>query len=192
LDTLAWGAVQVGKWGELNQGAYAYDVEFGYQPRDTHLHPWYRIGYYYGSGDGNGSDSQHGTFFPMLPSGHTYARFPFFTTMNLTDGFVEVVTRPTSRIVIRTDAHTLGLANGHDLYYTGSGAYDDSSFGFTGRTSSGSTNLAALFDTSVDYQFNSSTLLVFYTGYAHGGTILSSIYNNRDAAFTYLELQKRF
>lgn len=150
------------------------------------------MGYYYGSGDGNGSNNQHGTFFPMLPSGRTYARFPFFSTMNLTDGFAEVVLRPTSRMVIRTDAHTLGLANGHDLYYTGSGAYDDSSFGFTGRTSSGNTNLAALYDTSVDYQFNSTTLLVFYAGFAHGGTVLSHIYNDRDAAFTFLELQKRF
>lgn len=192
MDTLLWTAAQFGKWGEMNHGAYAYDAELGYQPRDAHLKPWYRLGYYFGSGDGNGSNNQHGTFFPMLPSGHTYARFPFFSTSNLRDAFAEVVLRPSSRMVIRTDVRKLGLANGHDLYYSGSGAYDNSTFGYTGRTSSNSTDLAMLYDTSIDFQMNKTTLFIFYAGYAHGGAVLSSIYNGRDAAFTYLELQKRF
>jgi len=192
FDTLFWTAGQFGKWGEENQGSYAFDAEIGYEPNAWRYKPWFRLGYYYGSGDGNASNNQHGTFFPMLPSSRTYARFPFFSTSNLTDGFVESVLRPTSKIVIRSDIHTLGLASKHDLYYTGSGAYDDSNFGFTGRTSSGSTNLAVLYDTSIDYQLNSTTLFIFYAGFAHGGTVLSSIYTNRDAAFTYFEVQKRF
>ncbi len=192
MDTLLWGAGQFGKWGQLNQAAYAFDAEVGYQPKDSHLKPWYRIGYYKGSGDGNGNNGVHGTFFPMLPSGRTYARFPFFATANLTDGFIEQVLRPTPKIVVRSDVRFLGLADKHDLYYTGSGAYDDSNFGFTGRTSSGSSSLATLYDTSVDYQLDKTTLFIAYAGFAHGGTILSSIYSNRDAFFAYLEVQKRF
>ena len=193
VDTLVWGAAQAGKWGALTHGAFAYDLEAGYQPGHGRLHPWYRMGYYYGSGDGNVSNHQHGTFYAMLPSGRTYARFPFFSTSNLKDGFVETVLRPSSKSIIRADIHALGLASNKDLYYTGSGVYDDSAFGITGRpASSKGASLATLYDASLDYQLNSTTLFIAYAGFAHGGATLKSIYSNSDALFTYFEIQKRF
>ena len=192
MDTLLWMAGQVGKWGTENQGAYAADVEIGYQPRDPRLHSWFRAGYYYGSGDGNPNNSQHGTFFPILPSGRTYARFPFFATSNLQDAFAELILRPTNKILIRSDIRKLALVDNHDLYYTGSGAYNNSNFGYTGRTGSNSHDLATLLDTSLDYQVSPTTLLIFYAAYASGGKVLSSIYKGCDAGFAYIELQQRF
>lgn len=193
VDTLVWGAAQVGRWGALTQGSFAYDLEAGYQPGHGRLHPWYRMGYYYGSGDGNATNHQHGTFYAMLPSGRTYARFPFFSTSNLKDGFVETVLRPSSKSVIRADIHALGLASNKDLYYTGSGVYDNSNFGISGRPASAKgASLATLYDASLDYQLNSTTLFIVYGGFAHGGATLRNIYNNSDALFTYFELQKRF
>ncbi len=192
MDTLFWMAAQGGKWGALNHGAFAADVEMGYQPRDPRLHSWFRAGYYYGSGDGNPSDKQHGTFFPILPSGRTYARFPFFATSNLQDAFAELILRPTTRVLVRSDIRKLALADNHDLYYTGSGVYNNSNFGYTGRVGANSHDLATLYDTSVDYQITPTTLLIFYGAYAKGGSVLSSLYKSSDATYGYLELQQRF
>lgn len=192
VDTLVWMAGQVGKWGTQNHGAYAIDIEAGYQPLDRRLHSWFRAGYYYGSGDGNPNNNQHGTFFPILPSGRTYARFPFFATSNLQDAFAEMILRPTHKLLIRSDVRKLALADNHDLYYTGSGAYNNSNFGFTGRTSTNSHDLATLIDTSLDYQISRTTLLIFYAAYASGGKVISSLYKGSNANFAYFELQQRF
>ena len=192
MDTLFWMAAQGGRWGAQSHGAYAADVELGYQPRDPRLHSWYRAGYYYGSGDGNPNNNRHGTFFPILPSGRTYARFPFFATSNLQDAFAELILRPAPRVLVRSDIRKLALADNHDLYYTGSGVYSNSNFGYTGRASANSHDLATLYDTSVDYQVTPATLLILYAAYAKGGSVLSSLYKSSDASFGYLEIQQRF
>ena len=192
MDTLLWAAGQFGKWGALDQAAYAFVAEIGYQSPDKRLRPWYRIGYNYYSGDGNPNNGVHGTFSPLLPSGHTYARFPFFSQSNLRDAFAELILRPDPKLLVRTDIRRLGLVSSKDLYYTGSGAYDNSTFGYTGRTSSNSHDIGTLVDTSIDYQFSSTTLLIFYVAHVTGGSVISSIYKGSDASFGYLELQQRF
>lgn len=192
MDTLFWMAAQGGKWGAQSHGAFAADVELGYQPRDARLYSWFRAGYYYGSGDGNAADKQHGTFFPILPSGRAYARFPFFATSNLQDAFAELILWPTTRVLVRSDIRKLALADNHDLYYTGSGAYNNSNFGYTERTSTNSHDLATLYDTSVDYQITPTTLLIFYGAYAKGGSVLSSLYKSSNPTYGYIELQQRF
>jgi hypothetical protein len=58
LDFLAWAVGQTGRWGRLDQRAYAVDFEAGWQPTILpKLKPWLRGGYTLGSGDGKGADS---------------------------------------------------------------------------------------------------------------------------------------
>lgn len=136
IDTLFWGAVQAGSWGALAHRAVAFAAEAGWQPPVfPKLAPWLRGGYNYGSGDSNPNDRRHGTFFQVLPTPRVYARFPFFNMMNTADGFGELIVRPLKDVTLRADVHTLRLADRNDLWYSGGGAFQPGTFGYTGRPS---------------------------------------------------------
>jgi len=193
IDLLAWGAFQTGAWGAQKQRAGAFASESGFQPHwGKALRPWFRGGYFYGSGDGNANDGVHGTFFALLPTPRVYARFPFFNEMNNRDGFGEVILRPAKALTIRSDAHNLSLASANDLWYTGGGAYQPWTFGYTGRPSNGRTGLANLYDISLDYAFNQAASIGFYYGFAQGGPVIKAIYKDPNGQLGFVELNYRF
>jgi Alginate export len=194
FDLLGWGALQNGSWGLLTQRSGAGAIEGGWQPTfASAVRPWIRGGYYYSSGDGNPSDGTHGTFFAILPTPRIYARFPFFNSMNNTDLFAEVMLRPTKKLVIRSDVHGLWLSNKNDLWYTGGGAFQPWTFGFSGRPSNGATSLATLYDISGDYKWKHGVSVGLYFGYAVGGEVIKKIYPlNADGALGFTELNYRF
>ncbi|HEX4810167.1 MAG TPA: alginate export family protein [Bryobacteraceae bacterium] len=193
VDLLAWGALQTGAWGTQAQRSGAFSTEAGFQPNIAKpIRPWFRGGYYYGSGDGNAKDGIHGTFFAPLPTPRIYARFPFFNEMNNRDGFGEVILRPAKKVTTRSDVHHLSLANANDLWYTGGGAYQPWTFGFTGRPSNGKTGLANLYDSSVDYAFTRAASVSFYYGYAQGGDVIKAIYKNPNGQLGFVEFNYKF
>jgi hypothetical protein len=194
FDLLGWGALQNGSWGELTQRAGAGAIEAGWQATfASRVRPWIRGGYYYSSGDGNPADGTHGTFFAILPTPRIYARFPFFNSMNNTDAFVEVMLRPGKALTIRSDVHGLWLSNRNDLWYTGGGAFQPWTFGFSGRPSNGATSLATLYDISGDYKWKHGVSFGLYFGYAVGGEVIKKIYPvNANGALGYTELNYRF
>ena len=193
-DALAWVALQTGSWGNLNQRAGAFAAEAGWQPRLlARLKPWFRGGYDYGSGDKNAGDSTHGTFFQVLPTPRVYARFPFFNMMNNRDVFGELQLRPSKKITVRSDIHSLRLANRNDLWYSGGGAFQPWTFGYTGRTSNGQSGLATLYDVSADYTVNGYVAIGAYYGYAAGKLVPQSIYpQGKNANLGFLELTFKF
>jgi hypothetical protein len=193
LDFLAWGALQNGSWGRLAQRSSAFAAEAGWQPPVAGaLRPWIRGGYDYGSGDGNPNDNTHGTFFQVLPTPRVYARFPFFNMMNNRDAFGEVILRPGKALTIRADIHSLRLANRNDLWYSGGGAFQPWTFGYTGRPSNGQLGLATLYDAGADYNVNNHAAIGAYYGRAMGKLVIQSIYpNGRNANYGYLELTFR-
>ncbi|MBV9864113.1 MAG: alginate export family protein [Abitibacteriaceae bacterium] len=191
-DALLWGAWQTGDWGTLKQRANAVTAEVGYQPKNSSLKPWLRAGYFRGSGDKNAADTEHQTFFQLLPTPRIYARFPFFNMMNNEDVFAQLILRPRN-YTIRADAHQLRLTNSTDLWYSGGGAYQPGNFGYAGRPSGGSRNLANLFDLSLDHPLSSSTSLTLYLAYAQGKQVITNIYpTGKNAQYAYLELTQRF
>jgi hypothetical protein len=194
LDGLAWIALQTGTWGNVTQRAAAFAAEAGWQPRIlARLKPWVRGGYDYGSGDKNATDSTHGTFFQVLPTPRVYARFPFFNMMNNRDVFGELQLRPSRKIAIRSDIHSLRLANHNDFWYSGGGAFQPWTFGYTGRPSNGQSGLATLYDVSVDYSVNGRVAIGTYYGHASGKLVTQSIYpQGKNANFGFLELTFKF
>jgi hypothetical protein len=194
FDLLGWGALQSGSWGSLTQRAGAVAAEAGWQPTFAQrVKPWLRAGYYYASGDGNAADRTHGTFFAILPTPRLYARFPFFNSMNNRDVFSEVVLRPAKNWTLRSDVHGLWLASKSDLWYTGGGAFQPWTFGYSGRPSGGSTKLANLYDISSDYNFKHGLSLGLYFGWAHGGQVIKNIYpTNANGALGFTEVNYRF
>jgi alginate export protein len=194
IDLLLWGAIQSGSWGALTHRASAFAVEGGWQPRALDsLKPWLRVGFDYGSGTHDPTGSTHGTFFQVLPTPRVYARFPFFNLMNIQDAFGEVVLRPTKRATLRSDVHALSLADAHDLWYSGGGAFQPTSFGYTGRPSSGYGGLATLSDVSGDYEISGRVSFNAYYGYAAKQLVTQGIYPaGHSAHFGYGELVLRF
>jgi hypothetical protein len=194
VDLLFWGAVQTGRWGLLTQRAGAFDVEAGFQPRILPaVKPWLRGGTTWGSGDGNPNDKTHGTFFQVLPTPRPYARFPFFNMMNIGDSFGMLMLRPSPKINTSSEYHSLRLANANDLWYSGGGAFQPASFGYTGRATSGRRSLANLYDTSLDYQIKRNITATAYVGYAQGLAVMEQIYpRGKDGRFSYLEFMYRF
>jgi hypothetical protein len=193
-DFLIWGMLQNGSFGTLTHRASAIVAEAGFQPAIARrLRPWIRSGYNRGSGDGNPNDSRHNTFFQVLPTPRTYARMPFFNLMNARDAFGELILRPAKSLTIRSDVHSLRLANANDLWYSGGGAYQPWTFGYTGRVANGAASLATLFDTSAEYNVNAHLTLGAYYGYANGKAVTQTIYpKDKNGSFGYLEMTWRF
>jgi len=194
VDVVGWGALQSGKWGTLTQRSAAGSAEVGFQPHVApSIRPWIRGGYFYSSGDSNPADDTHGTFFAVLPTPRVYARFPFFNEMNNRDLFAELILRPGKKLVLRTDVHGLWLADSLDLWYTGGGAYQPWTFGFSGRPSNGSTAFANLYDMSADYKFSHGVTLGLYFGYAQGRAVIEKIYpGNSNGLLGFTEVNYRF
>jgi hypothetical protein len=194
FDLLGWGALQSGSWGSLSQRSGAFAAEAGWQPTFAErLKPWFRGGYYCSSGDGNNTDDKHGTFFAIIPTPRVYARFPFFNTMNNRDAFGEVMLRPKKGWVLRSDVHGLWLSNRNDLWYTGGGAFQPWTFGYSSRPSGGNTKLANLYDISSDYAWKYGLSLGLYFGWAQGGQVIKSIYpTNANGALGFTEINYRF
>ena len=194
VDLLVWGAVQNGSWGALAHRAGAFSIEAGWQPtRFDRLRPWFRGGYDYASGDHDPTDQRHGTFFQVLPTPRVYARFPFYNMMNSADAFGELTVRPSDKLSVRTDVHAVRLADRNDFWYSGGGAFQPSTFGYTGRPSNGETGLSTLSDVSGDYRVNARLSLGLYYGYASGRAVTQAIYSSSDGAHLgYAELLLRF
>jgi hypothetical protein len=194
LDFLAWGAIQTGRWGVQQQLSYAYDVEGGWQPKILPgVKPWLRGGYTVGSSDGNPNDNKHETFFQVLPTPRPYARFPFFNMMNMKDRFGALVLRPQPKVTISSEFHSLGLSSVNDLWYSGGGAYQPWTFGYTGRAVAGRRSLGNLYDASVEYRVSRRITMTTYLGYTQGLAVMEQIYpQGRDGQFGYVEFLYRF
>jgi hypothetical protein len=189
FDAVGWFAGQTGKWGTETQRALAFDAEAGFQPAILpKLKPWLEGGYTYGSGDGNPNDHTHGTFFQILPTPRPYARFPFFNMMNVEDAFGSLILRPSSKVTVSSEYHSLRLTNVNDFWYAGGGAYQPQTFGYTGRATSGRRSLANLYDTQVDYRVSRHMTFTGYVGYAQGLAVMKFLYPaDKDGRFGYLE-----
>jgi hypothetical protein len=194
VDLLAWGVYQFGDWGQLDHRANAWTAEIGYQPPKVSLRPWLRAGYFRGSGDPNGADGRNETFFQVLPTPRLYARTPFYNLMNNEDLFAQLILRPGKRLTARADWHRLRLTEAGDLWYSGGGAYQNNrSFGYSGRPSGGSRDLATMVDLSLDYQLSPQTTISLYGGLIDGGDVPAAIYTrDEDMRFAYVEMLHRW
>ncbi len=131
-----------------------------------------------GSGDGNPNDSHHGTFFPVLTTSRQYARFPVYNTMNNEDWNGSLNLQPLSKVTLRSEAHALRLASASDLWYSGGGAFQPKTFGYTGRPRNDLRDLGSVWDISADYPATKSFSTTFYYAHAWGKSVIATIYPN--------------
>ncbi len=188
FDFLFWGALQNGRWGVLDQRAGAAALEGGYRFGKQAAAPWFRGGWFRSTGDNNPSDGTHNTFFQLLPTPRLYARLPFYNLMNSTDEFVQVIEKPVKQVALRSDLHWLQLTSGQDLWYSGGGAFDNKSFGFSAHPANGHTSLASVPDISADWQTTKNININFYYAYAQGKSVVAAVYpEDKNMQFGYVE-----
>jgi hypothetical protein len=183
-DILLWGTLQWGDWGTLSHNAWALDFEVGYQLTGLPAKPWLRIGYFISSGDTNPVDSDHETFFQMLPTARKYALFPFYNLMNNEDLFIQMILKPFHKLLIRADLHLLDLNEKQDRWYMGAGATRESGniFGYIGRPGFGKENLATVFDLMLVFNFNKHISFNAYYGHVWGDDVIQNVYTRDDDA----------
>jgi hypothetical protein len=177
----------------LNQHSGAIAVEGGFHATEIPSAPWLRAGFLRTTGDNNATDGEHNTFFQVLPTPRSYARFPFYNMMNSQDQFVQVMDKPTKKLDLRSDLHFLELTSNKDLWYQGGGPYDNKVFGYVGRPANLHSSFSSVFDISADYGVTRNIGLTAYYAHAFGKSVVAAIYpDDRSAQFGYMELTYRW
>jgi len=193
FDLIGWGAFQNGTWGALSQRAAAFVGEAGWQLPVHVLSPWLSAGFSYGSGDSNPNDNVHNTFFQLMPTPRPYARFPFYDMMNNEDFYGTATFRLPHSFALRSELHALRVASSQDLWYAGGGAFQSTTFGYSGRTSGGARSLANVWDASLDLPLRYGFSVTAYYAQAWGKSVIASIYpGGTNGQFGYLETNFRF
>lgn len=131
MDLLLWSAFQTGNFGHLNQKAFAFIGELGYQLLGAPWKPWLRLGVAYASGDGDPSDSDNGTFFNLVPTNHKfYGYMDAFAFSNLENYYFQLNLIPHEKVTIAVDGHIFRLASDDEFWISGSGAFNNEAFGY--------------------------------------------------------------
>lgn len=192
-DWFVWFAGQTGTWYSQRHRAWSLALEGGHQWKSP-WQPWVRGGVLHASGDGNPADNQHGTFFPLLPTVRKYAFTTAYATMNLRDAFLEFIARPSSRLILRTYARRLWLADPSDLWYAGSGATQQrgSVFGYAGRASGGATGLGTVIEGAADLPLGRHWSINGFAGGMRGGRVVRGAFAGDWLRFVYLESVVQF
>jgi len=193
FDTVLWAAVETGDWYGQAHRAASVTAEAGHRWTSAAGRPWLRAGYWWSSGDGDGTDDRHGTFFAVLPSSRKYALSSTYAHMNLTDAFVQAWFEPRG-VKTRIEVHAVGLASGQDLWYQGSGATASSGryFGFSGRAAGGRTRLGTVLEGAVEMPLMKYWSLNAYGGTMWGGDVVKFNFRGPRLRFWYLENVIRF
>ncbi|HUU35981.1 MAG TPA: alginate export family protein [Vicinamibacterales bacterium] len=177
-DAVVWTAFQSGDWYGQGHRAYAAAGQVGHQWTAAPGEPWLRAGLDYASGDGDGRDRTHGTFFPMLPSGDHLSRSSTYALMNVQDAWVEVRMSPTRALDAQAAVHAVGLAQPADRWYTGSGATARAGnyFGFQGRNTGGARTLGTVVEGELTWQPVRRWTLRGYAGRMTGGEAVQRLF----------------
>jgi hypothetical protein len=107
--------------------------------------------------------------------------------MNNQDVFVQAILKPHATVTTRVDFHSLSVNSSSDLAYSGSGATNDTLFGYSVMKTAGYLDLACLVHASVN--FKPLDYLQFNAFYAHafGQSILSANYTGNRGNYALLE-----
>jgi hypothetical protein len=147
VDGLLWGAGQLGRYNGLDQRAGAFLVEGGYQLSEVFAKPWLRLGVNAATGDGDPTDSNHHTFFNLLPTNHIYYGFADqIALQNIVNWFVQLRLAPHPMFQLNAFVHRFSLWNGDDARYSGTGAFSRKSFGFVANPSRGYRTVGTEYD----------------------------------------------
>jgi len=195
LDTLLWGGIQSGDWYELDHEAYGVAGEIGYQFTKAPWKPWFRTGYFIGSGDDDKNDGDHETFFQMAPGTRKYQLYPYYDLQNNRDFFVQLITKPLKKLTARMDYHIVKLDESADRWYMGTGPTQKSGSvsGYIPRPANGHDALSQEFSIMLSYALNPQTDLIAFYDHVWGEGVIKNVYEkDNDADYFSLQIQYKF
>ena len=79
-------------------------------------------------------------------------------------------------LTLRTELHSLTLASANDLWYLGGCAFQQRTFGYTGRPANGHESWQGVWDVGADYSVVKNFTVGLYYGHAWGGSAIESLY----------------
>lgn len=188
-DAVLWSAGQIGDWyGEAHRAASAA-AEGGYEWSSRAWRPRLRAGAVYASGDDDGEDRRHRTFFAMLPSGDRYVGSNAYALMNVWDTWAQASIEPASSLALSTAVHHVALAQGADRWYSGSGATErrGNYFGFLTRNTHGATALGTIAEATVRWHPVKWWTLRAYGARMWGGDAVRGVFSGDRLTTAWLE-----
>ena len=184
-DFLAWGAWQLGDWGQLKHRAFAVSAEFGHR-WEGKCRPWLRFGASLSTGDGNPNDAYHRTFFQILPSPSQKALPPIFNLMNSRILFAQLRLQPSQKVDLRLETHWVWLSRKADFWYSGAGAFNNSHFGFFGLRG-GERRVLNMVGLTLNYRADPSTAWSVYLARIWGKGVVRTNFAGNSATYAYLQ-----
>jgi hypothetical protein len=198
VDVLVWGAYQFGDFtppgrlNDLDHNAAAGIFEVGYQFTEVPTKPWFRMGVNVASGDGDPNDSDHNTFFNMLPTNHLYYGFADqWAFQNLIDWFAQLMLKPHEKVGVNLTLHRFSLQNDDDFRYFGTGAYTRSNFGYGAQPSRGYRSGGTEIDAVVNYDVNQHLSVQGGYAYMWGHGIFNN-FRDENVSFGYLQVALKY
>jgi len=185
VDLMLWFAFQLGNFGDLNQGAFAFIAELGYQFLELPWKPWLRAGIAYASGDGDPDDSDNGTFFNMVPTNHKwYGYTDSFAFMNLINPTFQLLLTPHEKVKFLMEGNAFFLSSDEEEWVTGSGPFNNEAFGYVFRAPVPGRDIERNMGAEVGFTLSIRPIDFLYLdiGYYHlfGGEGVESVFDKED------------
>lgn len=193
-DVVGWIAGQTGDWYGLPHRGLAATGAAGHRFTRVPLRPWLRAGVAWASGDDNGSDGRHQTFFPMLPSSDRVSKLNVYALMNVMDRWATLELTPHRTLDLTAGVHHATLASSADRWYQGTGATlrAGNYFGFQGRTSRGGETIGTIVEGTAAWRVRRWWTLRGYVGRMDGGDVVERTFRSRRLVSGWLESTLRF
>lgn len=188
---LLWGALQTGEWGRVDQEGWAFLVDLGRRFDDLPGKPVFHLAWEQSSGDPRPGAGDHETFFNVLPTNHKfYGSMDYLAFQNLRDAYVESLFGIGPKVKVRVMFHDFALTERADIWYGGSGAFEEESFGYAGRAAAyPSKDLARELDVEVTWPLRSGFELGIGGGRWWGGDATEVFFPvKKDGSWVYLQL----
>jgi hypothetical protein len=172
-DIRAWGAVQRGRWYDDSHRAFSASVDGSYHVAAAGRAA-VTAGLLYASGDDDGADRAHRTFFSMVPTTTPEALGGTYAQMNLRDVHAGVTFRARERLTVSGAAHRLSLVTPFDRWYSGTGAtaLHGEYFGYSTRPSRLATGLGTYVQASAEATIRRYWALKTSVGIVKGGDVV--------------------
>lgn len=192
-EGVAWAAAQGGDWYGLRHRAASAVLEGGWRWTE-HWQPRLRAGVAYASGDRNGGDDTHTTFFQALPSGDQFVRSNVYALMNVVDGWVEGRVSPGTAWDVSLGAHHVALATAADRWYAGSGATErrGNFFGYFARNARGERTLGTVVEATLTWRPKTWWTLRGYAVRMAGGRAVRRVFATDTLVNAWLESTLHF
>lgn len=193
-DVTLWAAAQRGHWYEQAHRGRAATAAVGHRATRVAGRPWLRAGVAWASGDRDGSDDRHDTFFPMLPSGDRLSTLNAYALMNVRDRWTTLELAPHRALDLRAGLHGVRLASAADRWYQGSGATIRAGnyFGFQGRNGRGAADLGTVVDGQVTWRPWRWWTLRALAGRIAGGDLPRQLFAGRRLTTAWIESTLHF